>query len=200
MNKVWNLTSEDWQLLSAYLDNQISDKEKRRVDERLQSDPECRQGLETLRQTSMLLRSLPVRRVPRNFTLSAQPAPKKLIPIFVGVLRFSSAAAALLLMAAFALDFAQKPRTEMVSKAADEMQPAAAALQSPAQPAGEAPMIIFWGAPAPMMGAYGKGGGGAEGPGVGGGGAATGFYGVGGRSARREALRSRSIGRTTACG
>ena len=76
-----NLTSQDWLLLSAYLDNQLSEIEKRQVDERLQADPECRQALEALRRTSMLLRSLPVRRVPRNFTLSAQSAPKKLIPI-----------------------------------------------------------------------------------------------------------------------
>ena len=147
---------------------------------RLQADPDCRQALEMLRRTSMLLRSLPVRRVPRNFTLSARSRSQKTDSIFVGVLRFSSAAAALLLMAAFALDFAQKPRTEITAKAVDEMAPETAALQAPEQPAGEAPMIIFWGAPAPMMGAYGKGGGGAEGPGVGGGGAATGFYGVGG--------------------
>ncbi len=41
-------------------------------------------------------------------------------------------------------------------------------------------MIIFWGAPAPLMGVYGKGGGGAEGYGMGGGGAEPGFYGIGG--------------------
>ena len=57
-------------------------------------------------------------------------------------------------------------------------------------PEGEAPMIIFWGAPAPMMGAYGKGGGGggAEGPGIGGGAPETSFYGVGGGGAAEEAL------------
>lgn len=193
MNKHRNLTSSDWLLLSAYLDDQLSEVEKRQVDERLQSDPECRKTLDSLRHTSMMLRSLPVRRVPRNFTLSARSLPKKLIPSFVGVSRFSSAAAALLLAAVFALDYMQKPPLMSVSKTAGDMQPAAVAMEAakaPADeaPAGEAPMIIFWGAPAPVMGAYGKGGGGAEGPGMGGGGAAPGFYGVGGGGAPEASI------------
>jgi hypothetical protein len=195
MNKHRNLTSSDWLLLSAYLDDQLSEVEKRQVDERLQSDPECRKTLDSLKRTSLMLRSLPVHRVPRNFTLSAQSLSKKLIPSFVSILRFSSAAAALLLVAAFALDFMQKPALMIASKAAEDIQPAVAmeAAKMPAAEAteAEAPMIIFWGAPAPIMGAYGKGGGGggAEGPGVGGGGTVPGFYGAGGGGgASEEAL------------
>ena len=186
MNTHRNLTSSDWLLLSAYLDNQLSEIEKRQVDERLQTDPDYRQTLDSLRRTSLMLSSLPVHRVPRNFTLKAQSLQPKLIPSFVSILRFSSAAAGLLLVAAFALDLTQKTPLMSVSKAAEDMQPAVAmeAAKMPAAeaPEGEAPMIIFWGAPPQIMGAYGKGGGGggAEGPGVGGGGAAPGFYGVGG--------------------
>lgn len=180
MNKNGKISSGDWQLLSAYLDNQLSDREKRQVDERLQTDLECRQTLDSLRRTSILLHSLPVRRVPRNFTLSAQSLPKKLIPSFLGVLRYSSAAAALLLVAAFALDIMQRPPVMTASKAAGDMQPAAVAVEAAKAPAAEAPMIIYWGAPPPVMGLYGKGGGGAEGYGLGGGGSAPGYYGTGG--------------------
>jgi len=96
-------------------------------------------------------------------------------------------------VAAFALDLTQRTPLISESKAAENAQPAIA-MESAKIPAaeeseGEAPMIIFWGAPAPMLGAYGKGGGGggAEGPGLGGGGAATDSYGVGGGAAE-EAL------------
>ena len=194
MNKHRNLSSSDWLLLSAYLDDQLSEVEKRQMDERLQSDPECRKALDALRRTSSLLRSLPVRRAPRNFTLSAKTLPKRSIPPFIGFLRFSSAAAALLLVAAFALDLTQRTPLMSASRAAEDAQPAVA-MESAKMPAAEAPedeapMIIFWGAPAPMMGAYGKGGGGggAEGPGIGGGAPDTNFYGVGGGGAAEEAL------------
>ena len=194
MNKHRNLSSSDWLLLSAYLDDQLSEVEKRQMDERLQSDPECRNALDTLRRTSSLLRALPVRRAPRNFTLSAKTLPKRSTTPFIGFLRFSSAAAAMLLVAAFALDLTQRTPLMSASKAAEDAQPSVA-MESAKMPAAEvpeaeAPMIIFWGAPAPMMGAYGKGGGGggAEGPGIGGGAPDIRFYGVGGGDAAEEAL------------
>ena len=181
MNKHGKISSGDWQLLSAYLDNQLSDNEKRQVDERLRTDPECRQTLESLRRTILMLRSLPVQRVPKNFTLSTQSLPIKLIPSFIGILRYSSAAAALLLVAAFALDFLQRPALMTASKVAEDMQPAIVAMEAAKAPAREAPMIIYWGAPPLAMGLYDKGGGGgAEGFGMEGGGAEPGYYSIGG--------------------
>jgi hypothetical protein len=181
-------SSGDWQLFSAYLDNQLSDKEMCQVEERLRTDPDCRQTLELLRHTSLMLRSLPVRRVPRNFTLSAQSIQKKIIPSFSWVLRYSSAASALLLAAVFALDFMQKPPLMVASKTAADSQSAAVTMEAAKATSKEPPMIIFWGAPAPVMGAYGKGGGGAEGPGLGGGGAAPVFSGIGGGGAQPESI------------
>ena len=183
MNKHRNLSSSDWLLLSAYLDDQLSDVEKRQMDERLQSDPECLKALDSLRRTSSLLRSLPVRRAPRNFTLSAKSLPRKLIPSFVSILRFSSAAAALLLVAAFALDLTQRTPL-MTVRSASEDNLSAVAMESAKMPAaevpeGEAPMIIFW--------QYFKGGG-AGGPGAGGGSPATSSYGIGGGGPAEEAL------------
>jgi hypothetical protein len=171
MNKHRNLSSGDWQLLSVYLDSQLSDKEKRQVDERLQSDPEYRQAMESLRHTSKLLSSVKVIKVPRNFTISPQSIPKKIIPSFIGILRFSSALAALLLVAAFALDFNQRVSSVAAIKVAGDLQPEVAMVEAAKSPVGGPPMIIFWGAPAPAMGFYGKGGGGgAEGSGLGKGG------------------------------
>jgi hypothetical protein len=181
-------SSGDWQLFSAYLDNQLSDKEMRQVEERLRTDPDSRQTLELLRRTSLMLRTLPVRRVPRNFTLSAHSFQKKIIPSFSWVLRYSSAASALLLAAVFALDFMQKPPLLVASKTAGDSQSAAIAMEVAKAPSKEPPMIIFWGAPAPVMGAYGKGGGGAEGSGLGGGGAGPRFSGIGGGGAQPESI------------
>ena len=150
MNKHRNLSSSDWLLLSAYLDDQLSDVEKRQMDERLQSDPECRKALDSLRRTSSLLRSLPVRRAPRNFTLSAKTLPRKLIPSFVSILRFSSAAAALLLVAAFALDLTQRTPLMSVQQSCQKILSQLLPWNLPKclllkYPEGEAPMIIFWG-------------------------------------------------------
>lgn len=188
MIKHRKISTNDWLLLSAYLDGQLSVVEKRQIDERLQSDPECRMALDTLRRTSTLLRSLPVRRAPRNFTLSASSLVKKSNPPLIGILRFSSAAAALLLVAIFTFDLTLGSRAMSINDTAQDAQPEIAmesAKRSSAEaPNEEAPVIIFWGAPTSMMGAYGKGGGGggAEGPGLGGG-AALQPYGIGGGAA-----------------
>lgn len=178
------LSSSQWQLLSAYLDNQLTQKEKGQVEELLQQSAIAREALAALRRTCIILRALPMRKAPRNFTISPQSVKKPVIPTFNTLLRFSSAMAALLLVAVLALDFiglsASTPTTRTAEDAASELL----AMKSSVEEEGEAPQIIFWGGPAPMMGALGKGsggggdgfaygmGGGAEGPGFGIGGGA----------------------------
>ena len=68
--KQQQLTNNDWQLLSEYLDGQISPRDKASLEKRLQTQVELREGLEELRQTRMILRSATKQRVPRNFTLT----------------------------------------------------------------------------------------------------------------------------------
>lgn len=168
------LTPRQWQLLSAYLDNQLTQKEKGQAEELLQQSADARETLAALRRTHIILRALPVRKAPRNFTISAQLAKKPVIPTFNALLRFSSALAAVLLVAVLALDFlgltAPAPAARVAEDAASEML----AMEALVEEVGEEPQIIFWGGPAAMMGAYGKGGGdgfaygmggGAEGPG-----------------------------------
>ena len=60
----------DVQQLSAYLDGQLKPSEAARLESRLQSEPGLASIFEELRQTRSLLRQLPQRRAPRNFTLT----------------------------------------------------------------------------------------------------------------------------------
>ena len=94
------LTPKDWQLLSAYLDGEIKTSQKERVKARLRCDKQYQVAYQRLQRMRMILRSLPVRDVPRNFTLTSAmvKGEKFLIPPFAHVLRFSSAVSAFALI------------------------------------------------------------------------------------------------------
>jgi hypothetical protein len=93
--------SED--LLSAYLDNQVTAAERDRIERHLRACKTCQRELDTLRQTVALLRVMPRVPVPRAFTLSeaqvgihrrsARPA------WYSGALRGIAAVSALVLVA-----------------------------------------------------------------------------------------------------
>jgi hypothetical protein len=68
------ITLRDWETLSAYLDDQLGAPESHELESRLRNNPELSQGLEELRRTRMILRSLPKLRAPRNFTLTPSMA------------------------------------------------------------------------------------------------------------------------------
>lgn len=100
------ISSQDFERLSAYLDNQLSSREKAALEARLAREPELKATLHELRQTVRALRTLPVVRPPRNFTLSARQlgaAPQRR---FFPVLRLATSLAALAMVLAFAGDFA----------------------------------------------------------------------------------------------
>jgi hypothetical protein len=71
------------ELLSPYLDGEVTNEERTLVEEAIATSLELRKDLETLRQTVALVASLPRVAAPRPFTLSevdvsaAAPAPKK---------------------------------------------------------------------------------------------------------------------------
>jgi len=71
------------ELLSAYLDGQLSAGERMRLEAQLADDPALRAEFEALRHTVALVRSLPPLPVPRNFILSqriaAHPRPARLL-------------------------------------------------------------------------------------------------------------------------
>jgi len=67
------------ELLSAYLDDQLSAGERARLEARLATDPELQAELDALRRTVALVRDLPMVPVPRNFilpqTVAVRPRP-----------------------------------------------------------------------------------------------------------------------------
>lgn len=69
-----------YEMLSAYLDRQLTPREIAQVEAQIKQDSEMRTILEELRRTKQMLRAMPRLRAPRNFTLSPRAAgihPKK---------------------------------------------------------------------------------------------------------------------------
>lgn len=92
----------DLELLSSYLDGQLNPSDSTRLEARLKTDPQLADVLSDLRATRALLRKLPKRRAPRNFTLTRtmvgqNPPLPRTYPLF----RFASALATLLFFFSF---------------------------------------------------------------------------------------------------
>ena len=66
------VSPRDIEMLSAYLDGQLSPKDVARLRVRLQENPQMQITLDELRITRAAVRSLPRLRAPRNFTLTPQ--------------------------------------------------------------------------------------------------------------------------------
>lgn len=80
------MTERDYELLSAYLDGELSEAERASLEARLQTDDLLRSELDALRQTVALISSLPSLKAPRSYTLNPTQAaqlrqPDKVIPI-----------------------------------------------------------------------------------------------------------------------
>ena len=161
------ISSQEWILLSSYLDGELNPREKTRVEALLRSRPEIHAAYQSLVRTKSVLQRTPRKSVPRNFTLSVEYSRQphrslRLIP----VLRLSSAVAAFMsvflvlsqLIPAFSPavnrlvspDMALQPMQE--ESAVMEFAPAFA---EPA-PIQEPPMV-FWGGP-PFVPQGGMGG------------------------------------------
>lgn len=90
-------TFRDIERLSAYLDGQLPQAEKTRLESRLAADPELAASLEELRQARAVLRRTPQRRAPRNFTLTPKMAGiRPPVPRTVPAFSWASAVAMLL--------------------------------------------------------------------------------------------------------
>jgi len=64
------ITPRDWEFFSAYLDGELKDKEKKQLEDRVRKDENLRLSLESLQQVRAVIRSQPIQRAPRNFTLT----------------------------------------------------------------------------------------------------------------------------------
>jgi hypothetical protein len=66
------ISTQEWELLSAYLDNQLTPSERLSLETKLHSSESLQTALEEMRRIRILLRSQPRLRAPRNFRLTAQ--------------------------------------------------------------------------------------------------------------------------------
>ena len=152
------MNQRDLELLSSYLDGQLKPSDSARLEARLASDPGLRAVLDDLRAARGLLRQLPMRKAPRNFTLTPKMVGKNPpLPRSYPAFRFVTALASLMLFFTLGLNFvvpqmAQTPAFGMGGGGAPEVfsaeqapaVPEAAATEAPAT---EAPSILL--APAP---------------------------------------------------
>lgn len=158
------MNQRDLQLLSSYLDGQLKPSDFARLEARLTSDPNLRSVLDDLRAARGLLRQLPMRKAPRNFTLTPKMVGKNPpLPRAYPAFRFVTALAAVMLFFTFGVNFLApqmaKPQAFGMGgggappEAYSAQAPAAAATQAPAAteaPATEAPAQPSIGlAPAP---------------------------------------------------
>jgi len=91
--------------LSSYLDGQLSPSESARLEARIASDPELASAFNDLRAARGILRKLPARKAPRNFTLTRQMVGlKPPLPRSYSFFRFSTAFATVLLTLTFAMN------------------------------------------------------------------------------------------------
>ena len=163
------ITPEDWEMLSAYLDDQLPPSEKSKIEIQLAQRLEIQAAYQELRQLKIAFRRLPSKKAPRNYTLKPGEKTEKrsIFHFLVPAFGFSSAVAAILLV--ITIFFQLSPSGSMISQASE---PAMLAMEQEAGQVGAEldtkPPIITWGSP----GGVGVGGGGGGGSGY--------EYGIGG--------------------
>jgi anti-sigma factor RsiW len=100
------MKQRDIELLSSYLDGQLSQSDSTRLEARLLTDRELRSVLRDLRSTRSALRQLPMRKAPRNFALTPKMVGKNPpLPRAYPAFRFTTALATILLFITFGLNF-----------------------------------------------------------------------------------------------
>lgn len=155
------LAQKDWILISAYLDGRLSLEHTAQLENRRKADASFNQACREMAYTRTLLRSLPSKRSPRNFTLSSDYAVKRVkkwgMHSYFGL---ASATAAFAVVAVFAWSnlfsfrASAAPEAMLAAPAAEFAMDEAT---GSAEENGGMPMIITWNNPSQ---AYGMGGGG----------------------------------------
>jgi len=90
----------DLELLSAYIDDELSASERAALERRLASDSALRRTLSDLHRVQATLHALPTVKIPRSFTLKpemvGQPARQPVMGRFIPALNFATTIAAIL--------------------------------------------------------------------------------------------------------
>jgi anti-sigma factor RsiW len=150
------ISPSDYEAISAYLDNELTARERAWLEQRLAREPILRQALAELRHTRAVLRSQPRLRAPRNFTLTPQMAgvtagrrPARSAPAAFPVLRLASMLATFFFIIMTAGSFylrAYAPAPRQVTAVAQDARPfgmggGGGMVEPPAAPAGAAPAL-----------------------------------------------------------
>jgi anti-sigma-K factor RskA len=153
-------SARDEQLLSDYLDGQISARDTVAITKRLNDDEALRKTISDLRRLKVVLKSAPRYRVPRNFMLTPEMVKgqtKRRTGFWLPVMRLSTAAAVFLLAAVFVLEGLPGGipalRANPIPASAPAMEDFAADDAVQASP----PPIIQWNEPAEGYGVGGEG-------------------------------------------
>ena len=135
------MNRRDIELLSAYLDGELKPSDLAKMEKRLQSDPQLESVLGDLRATRTLLRHLPPRKAPRNFTLTRKmvgqnPPLPRTYPIF----RLATVVATLLFFFTFGINsFSSQMASQAVGFGMgggnDSVAEQSQAMEAPAAPA-----------------------------------------------------------------
>jgi hypothetical protein len=138
MKRLSDLPARDLELLSSYLDDGLSAKQREKLIGRLEREPDLRWALEELRQTVSIVGSLPEVRPPRSFTLTPERAGTRVRSPAYPLLQLATALATLAFVAVVGLDtLASRGMTGALAPAAPEQAERFAAQQAeePAEPA-----------------------------------------------------------------
>ncbi len=146
----------DVELLSAYLDGQLNAADAKRLETRLAADSALQNVFKDLKAARTLLRTLPARKAPRNFTLRAGmrrlSAP---VPPAFPALRFASVFASLIFVATLAVNGLAPLATSRLAAAPAPVYgmggggpPAESATSAPAAPS--PPLLAAAPTPAPL--------------------------------------------------
>ena len=145
------MNQRDLELLSSYLDGQLSPSDSARLEKRIHADSNLRAVLEDLRGARSLLRQLPMRKAPRNFRLTPKMVGKNPpLPRSYPIFKFATTLASLLLFITFSLNF-MRPQLESAPPAlgmgggggVEEATFAAEAAAATEAPAAEEPSILM---------------------------------------------------------
>jgi hypothetical protein len=141
------ISFRDIEQLSASLDGQLSQAEKTRLESRIKTNPELVAALDDLRQARSILRRIPKRRAPRNFTLTPKMAGiRPPVPRAVPVLSWASAVAMLLFVCTLGTNllgqFSFGSAAPMMAAAPMGIGGGPAATEAPAMLLTEAPVVV----------------------------------------------------------
>lgn len=138
MSSTWrNLPQAELQKISAYLDNELSGRDRARLQARIEQDPDYRAALNALRQTKALLGELPQVEPRRSFTLTPEMVGAQPRRTWFPSRQIATVLTALMLAIVVGVDALTAGQGESISVMSEELRamapPAAEQAEAPAE-------------------------------------------------------------------